>query len=100
MWVESSPAQVRNGREPTLSRDLLPMRASSLVVAVALFIVGCSSSSGPNTGGDAGTPQDEITALPFPTTVQLGTADLASLQPDPGDGTLTFTTPPAALSAV
>jgi len=76
------------------------MRASSLVVAVALFIVGCSSSSGPGTPGDAGTPQDEITALPFPTTVQLGTADLASLQPDPGDGTLTFTTPPAALAAV
>jgi hypothetical protein len=87
------------GGEP-LSRDRPPTRASPLVVAVALSVAGCSSSSGPSTPNPPGTPQDEITAVPFPTTVQLATADLASLQPDPGDGTLTFTTPPAPLAAV
>jgi hypothetical protein len=64
-----------------------------VLALLGVHLVGCGSD-------DPGSPppaQDEITALPFPTTVQLAAADLASMQPDPGDGTLTFTAPPAAL---
>jgi len=43
---------------------------------------------------------DQATAIPFPTTKELATADLASLAPDPGDGTLVFATAPAALANV
>ena len=64
---------------------------------LGLLLVACGGSNG---SGTPPPPQDEITAEPFPTTVQLATADLASMQPDPGDGTLTFTAPPAALANV
>jgi hypothetical protein len=43
---------------------------------------------------------DEIIADPFPTTKELGSGDLGSLEPDPGDGTLHFTTAPASLADV
>jgi len=43
---------------------------------------------------------DQATAIPFPTTKQLATADLAPLAPDPGDGTLVFAPAPAALANV
>lgn len=84
-----------------MSRDPLDPRRphaghAPLTLALALAVVACSSSA-PATPTP---PQDEITALPFPTTVQLSTADLAAMQPDPGDGTLTFTTPPASLASV
>lgn len=43
---------------------------------------------------------DELEAIPFPSTKELSAADLGSLEPDPGDGTLRFTTAPAALADV
>jgi len=43
---------------------------------------------------------DDLVAVPFPTTRELSTADLSSLEPDPGDGTLHFPVAPAALSDV
>lgn len=63
-------------------------------VAASAFILcgaaGCGSDG----------PSDEITAVPFPTTVELTAEDLATLEPDPGDGTLVFTAAPPALDAV
>ncbi|HTS80912.1 MAG TPA: hypothetical protein VMH40_09970 [Myxococcaceae bacterium] len=82
-----------------MGRDILRARWRVLLVAVVGIAGIACSSSGPSTPGTP-TPQDEVTALPFPTTLQLATADLASLQPDPGDGTLTFTSPPSALANV
>jgi len=69
--------------------------AAGLLVSLA----GCSASPPGNETPDAG-PVDEITAIPFPSTVQLSSSDLSSLQPDPGDGTLVFTSPPASLAGV
>ena len=86
-----------------MGRDHLPAttRASHRTWLALIAVLGSAalacSSSGTSTPA---TPQDEITAVPFPTTVQLGAADLASLQPDPGDGTLVFTAPPASLANV
>jgi hypothetical protein len=67
------------------------------VVAIAAAgVEGCSSDTAPETGA----PPDEITAEPFPSTVQLSSGDLSSLEPDPGDGTLAFKATPAALAGV
>jgi hypothetical protein len=41
-----------------------------------------------------------LAAIPFPSTTELGHADLASLAPDPGDGTLRFDPAPASLDGV
>ena len=69
-------------------------------VAVALGGACLSCSSG--APGPAKPPpvQDEVTTVPFPTTAELKVSDLSSLQPDPGDGTLVFTSPPASLASV
>jgi len=67
-------------------------------VLLGLVGVGCGSSDGSHTPPPP-PPPDEITAVPFPTTVELGTGDLGTLQSDP-DGTLTFTTPPSSLANV
>jgi hypothetical protein len=69
------------------------------ILVVGLLAVSCASSDGSHTPPPPPPPADEITALPFPTTVELGTGDLGSLQSDP-DGTLTFATPPASLANV
>ncbi len=72
-------------------------RRLELLTVLGVLAVGCSSSDG--SGMPPPPPQDEITALPFPTTVQLATADLGSLQSDP-DGTLTFAAPPPSVANV
>ncbi len=41
-----------------------------------------------------------MAAVPFPSTMELGRNDLASLAPDPGDGTLRFDAAPPALEHV
>ncbi len=64
-----------------------------LLVALGLAAcggAGCSSD-------DAG---DEITAIPFPSTVELSSEDLVALEEDPGDGTLVFAVAPAGLDSV
>ena len=72
----------------------------ALVAAgLLLALAGCSSSPPGHQAPDAG-QVDEVTAIPFPTTVQLSSADLTSLQPDPGDGTLVFTSPPPSLGGI
>jgi hypothetical protein len=67
-------------------------------MVLGLVVVGCGSSDGSHNPPPP-PPPDEITAVPFPTTVELGAGDLGSLQSSP-DGTLTFATPPASLANV
>ncbi len=73
---------------------------SRLAMAAALVAGGGCGSDGPD--GDDGGLDDgaELVAEPFPTTVELTAGDLASLEPDPGDGTLVFAPAPASLDAV
>src|SRR5688572_20660611 len=61
---------------------------TSVIVACGTF--GCSSDEPAPPAKMA----DEIVAIPFPSTIELASTDLAGLEPDPGNGTLTFKTVP------
>jgi hypothetical protein len=73
---------------------------AGLAMAAALAGGGGCASDGQD--GDDGGPDDgaELVAEPFPSTVELTAGDLASLEPDAGDGALVFAPAPASLDAV
>ena len=58
----------------------------------SLFVL--AAACGDDEGGD------EITAIPFPTTIELSAEDLASLESAGDDGTLVFDPAPASLADV
>lgn len=62
---------------------------------VVLALAACGGS-----GCSSDETDDEIIAVPFPSTVELSTEDLGTLEEDPGDGTLIFADAPASLDAV
>ena len=65
-------------------------RGVCILVALALGGACLSCSSAEPGPGKAPPVQHEVTTVPFPTTVELNVSDLSSLQPDPGDGTLSL----------
>jgi hypothetical protein len=66
------------------------LRLLVALVMVACAGAGCSSDEG----------GDEITAVPFPSTLELTSEELVTLEEDPGDGTLIFAEAPPGLDAV
>jgi hypothetical protein len=71
--------------------------AASLPFLLALLGAGCSSSDDANPSGSA---SDEIEVVPFKSTKMLTAEDVASLQPDTGDGRLVFNKTPQILDGV
>jgi hypothetical protein len=71
------------------------VRRLLVALALALALVACGGA-----GCSSDEIQDEITAVPFPSTVELASEDLVTLEEDPGDGTLVFAEAPPGLDAV
>ncbi len=92
------PTTIKKAGKTTFSRAI---GLAGVIVACGtpLSSVGCSSDDEPKATAPA-KMADEIVAIPFPSTIELAGADLAGLEPDLGDGTLTFKSVPKGLERV
>src|SRR3954469_7380957 len=77
--------------------DVLRLRLPIRLACVALLLAACGDSTG---AAKSGAKTDEIDAVPFPSTIELDDVGLAGLDRSEDDGTLHFSTVPAALAKV
>ncbi len=75
--------------------DPSPIRR--FLVALALSGVVAVPTQGCDSDPETAAPRDEIEAVPFASTKMLSAEDLASLEPDAGDGRLVFRQAPKSL---